>query len=503
MSEIYEKNPNIPGDQDITSADGLIPKDKEITADTSEEASHEVLDGTAMDHCTVTPEGENGTPAAEEEAVSDGESESEADEDIYDEDEYDDENNLAAVAERITGVRHTVAATAAPVRVREVTGKIPLQPQATAGIPVREEKAEEKTPEPQPDSHFDAVQKSYNKRIFITVVTAALALIVILGSSIALVNTIAEKERPADLVIGDTPTENAEEIDPDLSAAENNDPADTDDPISSPDPDESTDETEPPVTETETETEPEPVKFTVTVDFFDKEDLVIVTEAITFGDLLAAAGCKLDEFDVPSVSVDTLITEDSVIKVDKRVWLTDTESVEIGYESRRIEIDTIWRGETNYLQYGQKGVKTITYAVEYINGVEVARTVTGEEITKQPVEEVYEIGVGGSFTGADGNNYTYAMRRVVPATYYNIEGLTYLGTMADETVIAVDKEYIPLGTRLYVKNDKYDFGVRIASDIGSAIKEWEIDIWIDDTNPQLDSFAYIGYHWDMEIFYID
>ena len=75
--------------------------------------------------------------------------------------------------------------------------------------------------------------------------------------------------------------------------------------------------------------------------------------------------------------------------------------------------------------------------------------------------------------------------------------------MADESVIAVDMNYIPLGTKLYVKNDKYDFGVRIASDIGSAIKEWEIDIWIAADNPQLKDFAFTGYHYDMEIYYID
>ncbi len=75
------------------------------------------------------------------------------------------------------------------------------------------------------------------------------------------------------------------------------------------------------------------------------------------------------------------------------------------------------------------------------------------------MNDVYEEGVGGSFVGSDGVTYSYSYRKVVPATYYNIEGLTYLGTMADESVIAVDKDNIPLGTRLYVKNDRYDFGV--------------------------------------------
>ena len=53
------------------------------------------------------------------------------------------------------------------------------------------------------------------------------------------------------------------------------------------------------------------------------------------------------------------------------------------------------------------------------------------------------------------------------------------------------------------KNDKYDFGERIAADIGGEVKEWEIDIWISHDNPQLPDFAWIGYHKDMEIYYID
>ncbi len=60
--------------------------------------------------------------------------------------------------------------------------------------------------------------------------------------------------------------------------------------------------------------------------------------------------------------------------------------------------------------------------------------------------------------------------------------------MADESVIAVDKDNIPLGTRLYVKNDRYDFGVRVASDIGGQVDEWEIDIWLSASNPYLFRF---------------
>ena len=178
-------------------------------------------------------------------------------------------------------------------------------------------------------------------------------------------------------------------------------------------------------------------------------------------------------------------------------------SEEIPYESTVTETDLIPRGEKNYSQYGENGQANKYYTVEYINGQENSRTLDYEETVKYPVNEVYEEGVGGSFVGSDGVTYSYSYRKVVPATYYNIEGLTYLGTMADESVIAVDKDNIPLGTRLYVKNDRYDFGVRVASDIGGQVDEWEIDIWLSASNPYYSAFSSEGYIYDMEIYYID
>lgn len=247
----------------------------------------------------------------------------------------------------------------------------------------------------------------------------------------------------------------------------------------------------------------EPLRFNVTLDFFDHDDIVVSTERITLSELLEKVGYTLAEGDKPSVDTDFVIAANTVINIDKVEYKTETVTEAIAYESERIETDTIPRGATNYISYGENGEKNTTYTVEYINGEENARYSVSEEITKWPVNEKYEIGVGGSFVGADGKTYTYSYRRTVPATYYSIEGLTYIGTMADESVIAVDPNYIPLYTKLYVKNSKYDFGVRIASDTGSLVNEWEIDIWISPDNPQLSDFAFTGYHYDMEIYYID
>lgn len=430
----------------------------------------------------------------------------------------EEDDNLAAVAERITGARHTIAATAAPIRIRDTTGRVPNVPKPTAGIPVREKT--EGIPRPLLTAEPDPEKKTKHTRSFWTIVSSAVALVAILTVVIVVVNLNTAENRPADFTIGENVSEpefvSPVEKDTGKIDTEETHPADESDESVHVEPDEvAREEAEPPVQETdsdavvvpeeseEPETEPEPIKYTVTIDFFDREDITVVTEAITLADLLEQAGCALTDADVPSVSLDSLIAADSVVTVDKLSWGTDTAVESIPYETEVIETDLIPRDTTNYLQAGEYGEVTRTYAVEYINGVERSRTVTSEETTKWPVNERYELGVGGSFVGSDGVTYTYSHRRVVPATYYNIEGLTYLGTMADESVIAVDRSNIPLGTKLYVKNDSFDFGVRIASDVGSMIDGWEVDIWISKDNPQFAAFAQTGYHYDMEIYYID
>lgn len=416
-----------------------------------------------------------------------------------------DEDDIAYVAERITGARHSVVTTAAPIRIRENNETMRLNSLSRI---VNESMVKSSA----------NGGKTKNKQKKMLVLTAAVAVIIIaaLTSVIVGVNIAAEKNRPADINIGDVgedyvdlennsetmketapetekPAETAAETDAETSgettSAETNSP-DT--------------ETEP---ETEPETQPQPKpeeqKFNVVLDFYDKDDVEVSTAKMTLAELLNQCEITLEEGEVPSISLDSVIAADTTITINKYEYKSETVSEEIPYESTVTETDLIPRGEKNYSQYGENGQANKYYTVEYINGQENSRTLDYEETVKYPVNEVYEEGVGGSFVGSDGVTYSYSYRKVVPATYYNIEGLTYLGTMADESVIAVDKDNIPLGTRLYVKNDRYDFGVRVASDIGGQVDEWEIDIWLSSSNPYYSAFSREGYIYDMEIYYID
>ena len=413
-----------------------------------------------------------------------------------------DEDDIAFVAERITGARHSVVTTAAPIRIRENNETMRLNSLSRI---VNESMVKSSA----------NGGKTENKQKKMLVLTAAVAVIIIaaLTSVIVGVNIAAEKNRPADINIGDVGEDYVDlESSSDTTKPETEKPAetaaDTDAETSA---ETTADETNFPESETQPETEPETQpqpkpeekKFSVVLDFYDKDDVEVSTAKMTLAELLTECEITLEEGEVPSISLDSVIAADTTITINKYEYKSETVTEEIPYESTVTETDLIPRGEKNYSQYGENGQTNKYYTVEYINGQENSRTLDYEETVKYPVNQVYEEGVGGSFVGSDGVTYTYSYRRVVPATYYNIEGLTYLGTMADESVIAVDMDNIPLGTRLYVKNDRYDFGVRVASDIGGQVDEWEIDIWLSSSNPYYPSFSREGYIYDMEIYYID
>lgn len=253
----------------------------------------------------------------------------------------------------------------------------------------------------------------------------------------------------------------------------------------------------------DSEIQPLARKFLVTIDFFDKESISVSTSAITLASLLEKVGYTPRESDLFPCGMETELTEETVLTVDTILYQTVTETVTIPYESEVVNVQTIPRGTKEVSQEGKNGSKTLTYSVELINGQETGRTLVSEVVDVEPVKEIAQLGVGGTFTGNDGKTYSYSYYRIVNATYYNLEGPTYLGYNADESVIAVDPRYIPLGTKVYVKNDKYDFGVRIAADTGSMIIGWEVDIWIGANNPQLPAFAHTGYHYDMRVYYLD
>lgn len=421
----------------------------------------------------------------------------------------EEDDDIAAVAERITGERHSRVTTAAPLRIRSTSAQ-----EQKPGIPVQDPTSE--IPGQVPAGTPGKIPgKNAEKKPLPTVVAAVLALLIVLTVVVIPVSVVLSRRETPELPddapetgeIQPLPEETDEPV-PEETVPEETEPETEEVPPETV-PEEKTEEEpqpeEPEVpVEEEPVVEPEPVpQYNVTLDFYDRDDITTTVTQMTLAEVYTAVGYTPRESDRPSVGLDYVISADAWITIGTAEYKNVSVKETIPYGSEEIKVDTIPRGEKNYITYGENGEVTRTYTVEYINGQETNRTFAYEETTKWAVNEKYEIGVGGSFTNANGITYTYSYRRTVPATYYSIEGLTYLGQMADESVIAVDPNTIPLGTKVYVKNDTYDFGVRVAADTGPKVDEWQIDIWLSPYNPQYQSFVNIGYHNDMEIYYLD
>lgn len=257
-------------------------------------------------------------------------------------------------------------------------------------------------------------------------------------------------------------------------------------------------ETQPPQSEAETEEiESDPIPpnaFPVTISFYDREAIFCYTEPATLRQILINQGYYLRDTDRPSVSLDDMIEGETWIMIDTVVTKTVTVSEAIPFETVLYESDTVPRGTTKTVSAGVNGTKDKVYNVEYVNGVEVSRTFAYEYIATNPQNQVDYYGVGGTFTAPDGTTYSYSYKLNVRATYYNIHGNTATGLPTGDNVMAVDPSVIPLWSNVYVMNDYYDMGVRIAADTGGAVKGNIIDLWMSDGSPYYIEFAHQGVH---------
>ena len=263
---------------------------------------------------------------------------------------------------------------------------------------------------------------------------------------------------------------------------------------------------EPPAEETPArpeKTEPAVPSFRVQVNFYNRDPLTVDTQPTTLRQLLTDNGVTLKDGEQPSIGLDERLTESVTCSVDLYEYVYVDETVSIPYETEEIGVDTIPRGTTQSIQAGVNGEKVSHYYVAKKNGEEFDRRLEWEEVTKEPVNEQYYLGVGGWLTGIDGVAYSYSWRRVCPATYYTAYGLTWLGTDASSRTVAADFGNFPLGTKLYIRNDRYDCGYRVVEDTGERLDPWQVDIWMDASDPNYPLMVQEDYVYDMVVYVLD
>lgn len=226
--------------------------------------------------------------------------------------------------------------------------------------------------------------------------------------------------------------------------------------------------------------------FKVTVTCGDKS-YDVFTHGDTVANIVNLAGIELSEHDLVSPSASTKITEAGFIDVVDVNYTTTNKSVDIPYTTKTVRSASLMAG-TKTVSSGSKGVKVYTYQNKVVDGVVTETVCIGEEIVKQPVEEVITIGTGSPSLSnpkgwvstltpkneilLDGNGVplNYVKKMTGTATAYHGDPTTATGVKPQAGHIAVNPKVIPYGTKMYIRSTdgKYIYGYAVAVDTGGA-----------------------------------
>ena len=201
-----------------------------------------------------------------------------------------------------------------------------------------------------------------------------------------------------------------------------------------------------------------------------------------------------------------------------RLTYTDSDTVKyeevIPHQTRVYEDSSLEPGEEVILSEGKDGLLLCTAMISYENGVETQRTILSEEVIDKAVDTVILRGVDRSVKEQEnsgqpdyqqshtselvgqhtadnivpGTNLEYTQVLDFQATAYYCEpyawNTTYTGTEARVGAIAVDPNFIPLGTKMYIvsADGQYVYGYCVAEDTGGAIKGKIVDLYFNTYN---------------------
>ena len=120
----------------------------------------------------------------------------------------------------------------------------------------------------------------------------------------------------------------------------------------------------------------------------DNEEKKFDTYGEKIGEILARNNVEFDDNDIVVPVVSTVVKNDLTTEVTRVEFKEETVTKKIPFKKIVEEDGDMSFLKTELKQKGKDGEKKIVYKVAYHNGKEVDRDIDGEEIIKEPVDEV-------------------------------------------------------------------------------------------------------------------
>lgn len=225
-----------------------------------------------------------------------------------------------------------------------------------------------------------------------------------------------------------------------------------------------------------------------------------VTVPVTGGTVAQAieeAGISLSPDDMISLASDTPVQPDMDITINRVTYHTVVETEAVPYEVTEHYTGTMYSGESRVNIEGAPGERTITTVQKLVDGEVESEEVTSSEITKEPVNEVVDVGTAlnpiinvemPDSVVLDANgiplNYSKVLTGKSAAYTARAGAKTASGRLATIGTVAVNPNLIPYGTQLYIvsADGQYVYGYAIAADTGTALMDGRIlvDLYMGD-----------------------
>lgn len=132
-----------------------------------------------------------------------------------------------------------------------------------------------------------------------------------------------------------------------------------------------------------------------------EEEKYKIQEGDVLGSIATKHGLKLKQL----LELNPEYTEESLLHIGDELNVTVykpyvdvliekevNEIQEIGYNTKVIDDSSMYKGDSKVVQKGSKGEKSISYVVSQVNGQQVNKEITSENVLKEPVEEIVHKG---------------------------------------------------------------------------------------------------------------
>lgn len=238
---------------------------------------------------------------------------------------------------------------------------------------------------------------------------------------------------------------------------------------------------------------------TVTVNFNDA-----VTAATSRGETISQLLARLNIVPGPldMIGVD-FSGSGTVLTVASELTFYQKDTEDVPYETTRVANPTLAKGTEKVKQAGVNGTRDAVYEVVYSGGEQVSRQLV-DSSNCTTVNQIVEYGTAVSSVSSsdrivkvtkndDGSGYltfksgatmVFSGAKSMTATAYTkgtpgVDSVTATGSIVDVGTVAVDRNVIPLGTRMYIvtKDGSVVYGMSVAADTG--VKGNMVDLYYD------------------------